>query len=338
MFVVYLILGIVSVLFIGGLIFYNWYKLRKDIAIYKKNYEQVIASSGGVINGVDGADGTDGKSALELYNEQQQILDPLFVPITQVAFEALYAGNDGTAGAHAAGGGVDGDHGKDGSEGDIGDVGASGATGAAGEDGVNGISGESFLSVYVSDTPANDVAQLTVNVAPYDPTAPADHPYCEFIYNKVADIPRRLAYYYDGKLLFHLSIANGTPAGSNPDAYISYIVYDNNDIIGLTSPIKITDYDVTQVIATTIVLGSNPNIKLRAILSRNKGLTMASFTQDIYESNLDTEAFVYQRATETDPFITNLYTIIGTTYGTTQTERVKISEKVGAPTLNITLG
>lgn len=299
------------------LLFYTWYRLRSDLAAYEANRDALLASAGGPPAPEDGAAGADGISAYEQYKIDTN--QPL---LTLSEFEDLFEGADGADGTDAPIA-QDGAHGEDGSEGHLGAHGVDGAKGTAGADGAQGPSGDAFVTVYVSDDPDEDLVKEPILPAgPYVPpilgpnpgigaVSPDDYPAIEFIYN--SDPARVINYYKDGEIFIRFTVTLPAAVPGNPDAYLSYIIYnDSGDIIGFTSPITIPEYGATNNITVnfSLLATTAANSRIRTILSYNRGLTLSSFTQNIYEKNLDSKVFTYVNNAEGDPFVEQLNTII----------------------------
>lgn len=278
-----------------GLIVYTYNRLNRDFEAYQKNRASILEASA-VGDPEDGADGTDGKSAYEIYKEVNN--DP---DITLSEYEALFIGTDGMPGMNAPPA-VNGSNGDDGSTGMHGAHGLDGSQGAAGKKGLAGVEGDSFLTVYVSSVPADDIAQDTGTSA-----APADYPSCEFITTTTSS--GQIRYFYNKTLLTTINITSWGKISGNENGYVSFILYDDTStIIGLTAPVALDEYDPDSLINFTVT--ETRPLKYRVILSLNRSLTMSSFTSNIIEKNLEDKEFIYVRNPDPDPFIQGFYDVI----------------------------
>lgn len=278
-----------------GLIVYTYMKLNRDYEIYQKNRASLVESSA-LGDPEDGEDGEDGKNAYDIYLEDH--------PGTTLSqYEALFIGADGVNGMNAPPA-IDGSHGEDGSTGAHGNHGVDGGKGISGSKGLTGVEGDSFLTVYVSGNPADDIAQDTNTTS-----APTNYPSCEFI--TTTSTTGKIRYFYNGNLLTTIDIDSWGKITGNENGYISFILYEssNSKIIGLTAPVALEEYDPDSLINFTVTENAGP-LKYRVILSLNRSLTMSSFTSNIIEKNLEDKEFVYIRNPEPDPFIQGFYDII----------------------------
>jgi hypothetical protein len=254
-----------------------------------------LLNSSAVNDPIDGEDGEDGKSAYEIYKEVNNLPN-----LTYAQYLALFEGVDGINGMDAPPA-IDGEHGDDGSTGFLGDHGLPGSKGKDGSKGLTGLEGDSFLTVYVSDTPANDPVQDTNT-----DDAPVGFPSIEFIIASNSGLEIR--YFYKNKLLTTISIDSWGVIPGNDNGYVSFIIYENDVIIGLTSPIALEQYDPNSFVSFTVT--ETRVLKYRAILSLNRSLTLSSFTANIIEKNLEDKDFTYIRNLNPDPFVQGLYNII----------------------------
>lgn len=282
-----------------GLIVYTYMKINRDYELYQQNRAALLQSSA-IGDPVDGEDGADGKSAYEIYKEVNNLPS-----LTYNDYLALFEGTDGLNGVDAPPA-IDGEHGDNGSTGFHGDHGPSGPTGDAGSKGLTGLEGDSFLSVYVSGTPANDIVQDTNTN-----DAPTGYPSCEFIVT--TSTTGQIRYFYKGNLLTTIEAQGWSKISGNENGYVSVILYENDIIIGLTAPITLEEYDPDSFVNFTIT--ETRPLKYRAILSLNRGLTLSSFTSNILEKNLEDKDFTYDRNPNPDPFVQGFYDIIQTQPG-----------------------
>lgn len=289
----------VIVALVLGLIVYTYIRLNRDYETYQKNRASLINSSA-VGDPVDGEDGTDGRDAYEIYKETHN--DP---DITFSEYEALFVGTDGMNGMNAPPA-INGAHGDDGSTGIHGNHGLAGSKGKDGAKGLTGVEGDSFLTVYVSANPADDIAQDTGTSA-----APADHPSCEFIVTTTSS--GEIRYFFNGLLLTTISIDSWGKTTGNDNGYVSFILYENDIIIGFTEPVALSEYDPDSFVNFTIT--ETRVLKYRAILSLNRSLTMSSFTSNIIEKNLQDKEFTYVRNPDPDPFVQGFYAVIAAQSG-----------------------
>lgn len=289
------IIGIaVIIAFLLSLVLYTYNKINRDYALYLKNRASLLNSSA-IGDPVDGQDGEDGKSAYEIYKEVNNLPN-----LSYTDYLALFEGVDGVNGMDAPPA-IDGEHGDNGSTGNLGDTGNNGSKGKAGSKGLKGLEGDSFLTVYVSSNPADDIAQDTNTN-----DAPVDHPSVEFIVT--TSTTGQIRYFYEKFLLTTISIDSWGKIPNNENGYVSFIIYENDVIIGLTSPVTLEEYDPDSFVNFTIT--ETRVLKYRAILSLNRSLTLSSFTSNIIEKNLQDKDFSYVRNPDPDPFVQGFYNII----------------------------
>lgn len=281
----------ILLLFLLGIGIYTWACLNRDIKIFKQNRDSLLQSSA-LPPPEDGEDGEDGEDAYNLYLADH----PSEVGLTLSQYEARFTAIDGLDGLHAPPA-IDGSHGEDGSTGLHGDTGISGAKGTSGNKGLQGLEGDSFLTVYVSTPNTLDIIQDTNTSA-----APTGYPCCAFMYSS------HIRYFYQGSLLANINVASTNPTLNGPDAYISFLIYKDSKIIGMTEPLTIVKYNPEEDV--TVSITGTSGFGFRAILSYNNAMVRSSFTQNIIENNLLDESFIYSRSEEQDPFIKQFYTII----------------------------
>lgn len=293
-----------------------WWITGRDVNRYEKLIQDIEDPPDDPM-AAKAADGPDGKDAYEIFLEMNPGVD-----ITESEFEAKYVGADGEKGPDAPPA-DNGSRGSDGTTGDVGNPGAKGGTGNSGGIGNQGVEGEATIVVTnIGDVPAGALSYEVV-------TATAGAPTLELFVDGVSFTTFTATYDNTG----------------TATAFISFIVYDENfRITAFTSPLTLPNYRIdtppdSNSDVTVSWTALPMNYKVRANLSLNKGNVLSAFTNNVIEKNLDTEAFVYKRPLEKDPFAKKFYDIIAGT-AALQVNEFEFDDKIAisaASSTNITI-
>jgi hypothetical protein len=282
-------IGII-ILFILGLGIYTYYKIKRDVALYReiKNDEE----NGKATSGTNGDPGVPGRDAFEIYKEK-------YGPstLTYEEYLALFVGKDGEDGIDAASA-LDGSHGSDGSTGDQGPDGLDGVKGEPGIPGQKGIPGDSFFT-YNSLTKDEDTGDNLIlqKLASY-----------AVVENFSGDSTAIIKYTFKGNLLTTMNISWVKKGGSTyPDAYLSVILYQNGQIIGMTDPITMFQHDETNNISFT---ATNSDLEYRMLISFCRSRVQSTPTMNIFEKTLNNEAYTFEQKSTVDTYSQTFYDII----------------------------
>lgn len=313
---------------------YTWIKLKRDLVLYEEAVENASSNIHNASAPTPGANGTDGKSAYDIYLMNFTGPPP---PLTLTEFNDKFNGQDGDPGTDAPDA-IDGSRGESGSTGEIGEIGKDGGKGISGVNGLDGVIGKTFISFNSDD--------------PLTPTSPTDFnvfPSCEIITYTPPNIIN-VDYYYDSNKIINFKILF-TSNVNRSNGYLSLLIYryDTFEIIGLTSPYVLNNFDFDQDIIIDInpppiptIPVSPPSFPLgyRAVVSLNRGLTESIFTTNVIEKNFENNEFVVNRKQPTDPFVNKVETILKTIPGIDVEfdieEKCKISQMTITDQMSIT--